>query len=196
MSKGKIVANVLATLLAVGTLGGGLYYYNFVDKAPESGVKAGNKCPDFTAQTFSVDGGEFSLDGEEFTLSAQIGKVCVVNFWETWCQACVEELPEFNEIQEDYEGKVEVIAIAGVTSTPEQATSWLNAEGWKSYDGVSEWSQFSLTFGYLPTATTTELGCSGMLPRTIIVNKSGNVAYEQDGAMRYDKLKEIIDELL
>ncbi len=192
----KLVEKIAAISLAVGLLGGALAYYNFIDKAPESGIEVGNRCPDFTAQVFSVKGEEFSLAGEEFTLSAQIGKVCVVNFWETWCQACVEELPEFNEIQAEYEGKVEVIALAGVTSAPEYATTWLNGKGWKAYDKQSEWSNFSLSFGYLPTEKTTELGCSGMLPRTIIVNKSGNVAFEQDGAMSYAQLKQIIDELL
>ncbi len=192
----KLVEKIVAISLAAGLLSGALVYYNFIDKAPESGVEVGNRCPDFTAQVFSTQGEQFTLAGEEFTLSEQIGKVCVVNFWETWCQACVEELPEFNEIQEEYEGKVEVIAMAGVTSTPEYATTWLNDKGWKAYDAQSEWSKFSLSFGYLPAEKTTELGCSGMLPRTIIVGKSGNVAHEQDGSMSYEKLKEVIDELL
>ena len=192
MHKLKIAANIAAGVLLVGALG----YYNFIDKAPVSGAEQGNRCPDFTAQTYRVDGAVFSLSGESFTLSEQIGKVCVVNFWETWCQACIEELPSFNQIQEEYGDKVEVIAIAGVTSTAESAAAWMTQKGWSKFDEKSDWATFSLTFAYLPTADCVTLGCGGMLPRTVIVDKSGIIAYEQDGSMTHDALAELVEELL
>jgi hypothetical protein len=91
----KILAGVLAAILLVGAL----VYYNFIDKAPVSGAEKGNRCPDFTAQTYAVEDDSFATGEESFTLSQQIGKVCIVNFWETWCQACIEELPSFNRIR-------------------------------------------------------------------------------------------------
>lgn len=187
----KIVAYSVAGVVMVGALG----YYNFIDKAPESGVEKGNRCPDFTAQTYAVDGDTFYVDGD-FTLSQQIGKVVVVNFWETWCQACVQELPEFNEIQVKYAEQVEVIAIAGVTSTVDEAAAWMSEKGWHVFDEAHDWVDFSLTFGYLPTQICTDLGCGGMLPRTIIVDKSGIVAFEVDGSMTYENLEQEIKKLL
>lgn len=192
MSKLKIAANIAASALLVGALG----YYNFIDKAPVSGAEKGNRCPDFTAQTYQVNGDTFSLSGECFTLSEQIGKVCVVNFWETWCPACIEELPSFNQIQEEYGDKVKVIAIAGVTSTAESAAVWMTDKGWTKYDKKNDWADFSLTFAYLPTADCTELGCGSLLPRTVIVDKSGIVAHEQDASMTHDALVELVEGLL
>ena len=192
MKTRKILAGVLASILLVGAL----VYYNFVDKAPVSGAEKGNRCPDFTAQTYVVNGEEFSLSEESFTLSQQIGKICVVNFWETWCQACIEELPHFNRIQEEYGDKVEVIAIVGKTSTVEGALAWMNKGGWTVFDRESDWKTFSLTFAYLPADECTQLGCGGMLPRTVIVDKSGIIAHEQDGSMTYKALKEVVDSLL
>ncbi len=192
MLKRKIVAYAAAIAL----LGGGLVYYNFIDEAPESGAKKGNKCPDFTAQTFAVDGDTFSVSEQTFTLSQQIGKVCVVNFWETWCQACIEELPEFNEIKKEYGDAVEVIAVVGVTSTTEFACEWMTNKEWSAYDPVSDWADFSLTFAYLPSDVCKDLGCSGMLPRTVIVDKSGVIAHEQDGAMTHAELQSILSELV
>ena len=192
MKTRKILAGVLASILLVGAL----VYYNFVDKAPVSGAEKGNRCPDFTAQTYVVNGEEFSLSEESFTLSQQIGKICVVNFWETWCQACIEELPHFNRIQEEYGDKVEVIAIVGKTSTVEGALAWMNKGGWTVFDRESDWKTFSLTFAYLPADVCTQLGCGGMLPRTVIVDKSGIIAHEQDGSMTYEALKEVVDSLL
>lgn len=188
----KILAGVLAAILLVGAL----VYYNFIDKAPVSGAEKGNRCPDFTAQTYTVEEDGFAAGGTTFTLSQQIGKVCVVNFWETWCQACIEELPSFNRIQEEYGDKVEVVAVVGKTSTVESALAWMNKRGWTVFDKESEWKNFSLTFAYLPAETCTQLGCGGMLPRTIVVDKSGIIAHEQDGSMTYEALKAIVDELL
>ena len=191
MRKG-VIANIIAGVVLVGALG----YYNFMDKASVSYAQMGKKCPDFTAQTYTADGDSFLLSGDTFTLSEQAGKVCVVNFWETWCQACIQELPSFNQIQEEYEGQVEVIAIAGVTSTADSALTWLNSKGWKAYDDKSEWTDFSLTIAYMPTANCVELGCGGMLPRTVIVDKEGNIAHEQDGPMTHEALQNIIEGLL
>lgn len=187
---------ILATLFAGVLLVGALVYYNFIDQAPVSGAEKGNRCPDFTAQTYTVEDGSFIHSEATFTLSQQIGKVCVVNFWETWCQACIEELPSFNRIQEEYGDKVEVIAVVGKTSTVDSALAWMNKSGWSVFDKESDWKNFSLTFAYLPAETCTGLGCGGMLPRTVIVDKSGIIAHEQDGSMTYEALKSIIDELL
>ena len=192
MSKRGLIANIAAIALLVGALG----YYNFIDKATVSKAETGSRCPDFTAQTYKTEGDTFLLSEETFTLSKQSGKVCVVNFWETWCQACIEELPSFNQIQEEYEGQVEVIAIAGVTSTAESAAAWMSNKGWKAYDEQSEWTEFSLTIAYMPTANCVDLGCGGMLPRTLVVDKNGMVAHTQDGAMTHEALQEIIEELL
>lgn len=192
MRKQSFLACVLAAIVLLGAL----VYYNFIDKAPVSGIEKGNRCPDFTAQTYTVKDGEFAVSENTFTLSQQIGKVCVINFWETWCQACIEELPHFNEIQEDYGDKVAVIAIAGKTSTVESACAWMNNSGWKAFDKESDWKNFSLTFAHLPTEMCVSLGCGVMLPRTLIVDTSGLVAYQQEGKMTYQALKEIVDSLL
>lgn len=41
------------------------------------------------------------------------GKVAVVDFWATWCDPCKEEVPHFNKLTKDYQGKdVEIVGIA------------------------------------------------------------------------------------
>lgn len=39
--------------------------------------------------------------------------VYVINFWATWCAPCVQELPEFDTLQQAYEGKpVKVLLVS------------------------------------------------------------------------------------
>ena len=193
MSKAKkIVGVTLASIL----MSGALVYYNFIDKAPSKGMGEGNVCLDFTMETYKNDGGDFSLDGNKATLGDQIGKVCVLNFWETWCQACVEELPEFNHVQEEYGDKVQIYAIAGVTSTREEIDEYLDNKDWSNWDSENDWADFSLTFAYMPYEECLNLGYGGILPRTIIIDKSGIIVYEDDGRLSYEKLKELIDSVL
>ncbi len=192
MIKMKTVANIAAAFLMVGGLG----YYNFIDKPPVSSVAVGVECPNFIAKPFKQSNGVFSVSDDVFTLVKQRGKVCVVNFWETWCAACIKELPEFDEIQVHYGETVQVVALVGNTSTPAYATSWLNRQGWKEQDEDGDWTSFSLTLAYLPAADSVKMGCKGMLPRTVIVDEEGVVAFEQDGSMTYEQLQTVIDDLL
>lgn len=43
-----------------------------------------------------------NLNGDKVRLSDLRGKVVVVNFWATWCIPCVEEMPSFQEIQDQF----------------------------------------------------------------------------------------------
>ncbi len=192
MSKKAIVANVVALV----ALGGGLVYYNFVDKAAVSLIKVGAECPNFKAQTYKVEGDTFSLTGEHVGLSDQNGKVYVVNFWETWCSGCIKELPAFDLIQTEYKDSVEVIAVVGVTSTAQQAADWMNEKKWLSTDKESDWADFSLTFAYMPLTYCKTLGYTTTLPRTVIVDKEGIVAYAADGTMTHENLQNILADLV
>jgi len=41
------------------------------------------------------------------------GKVAVVDFWATWCDPCKAEVPHFNKLNDEFQGKdVEVVGIA------------------------------------------------------------------------------------
>ena len=60
------------------------------------GCSTGEPAGDFALTTF---------DGEEFRLSEQRGSVVVVNFWYPSCPPCREEMPAFQEVWEQYQGR-------------------------------------------------------------------------------------------
>ena len=59
-----------------------------------------------TAPAFDL----MALDGTEFSSASLKGQPVILNFWATWCQPCLTEIPEFKEFAA--ESKVKLIGIA------------------------------------------------------------------------------------
>ena len=59
--------------------------------------------------TFELD----TLDGMRFSSSTLAGKVVLVDFWATWCQPCLEEIPFWNQLQQRYSGRS--FTVLGIT---------------------------------------------------------------------------------
>lgn len=72
----------------------------------------GAEAPDFTLQTFS---------GEEITLSEQRGKVVIVNFWGSWCEPCIREMPAFQAYWESAPDDVMMIGVGSKQDTMERS---------------------------------------------------------------------------
>ena len=52
-----------------------------------------------------------ALDGKTVRLSDFRGKVVLVNFWTTWCMACVGEIPSLIALHEKYKDKLAVLGV-------------------------------------------------------------------------------------
>jgi cytochrome c biogenesis protein CcmG/thiol:disulfide interchange protein DsbE len=63
----------------------------------------GTTAPDFTVQD----------SDRKITLSDYHGQIIVLNFWASWCQPCVEELPSLENLQQRMRGRgVKILAIS------------------------------------------------------------------------------------
>lgn len=56
-------------------------------------LQIGQAAPDFALE---------SLTGEKVRLSDLKGKPVVINFWATWCPPCRKEMPEFQQVYDQY----------------------------------------------------------------------------------------------
>jgi len=46
-----------------------------------------------------------NISGGKFTTADLHGKVAVIDFWATWCENCIPEIPDYNALREKYQGK-------------------------------------------------------------------------------------------
>lgn len=71
------------------------------DSTPEN-VVVGNQAPNFAL---------IALDGTTVKSSSLKGNVVVLNFWATWCQPCMGEIPELKQFAATSKAKVVGIAL-------------------------------------------------------------------------------------
>jgi thiol-disulfide isomerase/thioredoxin len=53
-----------------------------------------------------------SLDGQKVQLAELRGKVVLINFWTTWCPACLSEMPELIALQKRHGDKLAIIGVS------------------------------------------------------------------------------------
>ena len=127
-----------------------------------SGAQPGERLPDFRVTC---------LDGSEFSLSAQRGKVVVINLWATWCTPCVKELPHFDRLLQEHPEEVAVIALHSPPVTTD-VNKWLADFSYALPFAVDEDGSLSAL-----------LGASTVLPQTLILDREGLVVYNQPGSL-------------
>ncbi len=88
-------------------------------KAPEIGLNAGQRPPDFQA----VD-----LQGKSHSLAAHQGEIVVLHFWATWCPYCRAEIPKLKQLVQTHAGdKVTVLAVS-VDDDPARVREFVRAQ--------------------------------------------------------------------
>jgi len=128
----------------------------------------------FTNDTVTVKG--YKWEGLSHYLNQKNDTTYVVNFWATWCEPCVAELPHFEEINENYKkNKVKVILVSMDfgKDIKTKLLPFINRKQIKSdvivmreVDGDS----------WIPKVDST---WTGALPATVIYNKDMRKFYEK-----------------
>lgn len=105
---------VVLILIVVG-IGGYQWFGNNDDDDGPVAIDApivGSQAPDFTLQTFA---------GDEISLSDQKGKVVVLNFWGSWCEPCIREMPAFQNYWENAPDDVVLIGVGAKQDSVENS---------------------------------------------------------------------------
>ena len=141
------------------------------------GNQVGNKCFSFDLEVVDENG----ATGETVDPSAT-GKVTVLNFWGTWCNPCVSELPGFDEVAATYD--VAVIAVHSKEDKKEMPAyigkHYPESQILFAWDQSGE-DRFNDEFYVM-------MGNVGFYPYTLILNAEGIITKTFNGMIDHDTL--------
>ncbi len=150
----------------------------FFDNHPQSpAALMGQTAPNFTLAT---------PDGQTVSLSDYAGKVVLVNFWATWCPSCITEMPEYEQIYQQFGRGKDNFVVLGINfqESPVQVSQYANGLG--------------LSFPVLVDAdgsvTSRQYQVIGM-PASFIIDPQGQIFYQHLGPMSGDTLQAKLAEL-
>lgn len=135
--------------------------------------------PGMQLKDFSIE----CLDGSEFRLADTRGKVTFINLWATYCGPCVRELPYFNRFYREHEGDVEILAVHSSIVVDEPA-DFLADKGWTIPFAVDTGDDMVWEI----------VNGSSALPQTIVLNRNGEVIFNQKGSVTPEMLEALYDQ--
>ena len=137
----------------------------------------------------AIDFTVYDKDNNKVKLSEYKGKKpVVVNFWASWCSPCKYEMPYFQEATNKYNNEdLEILMINvtdGMRETKESAEEFMEKEGYN----------MNVMFDIdLDAANKYQLNG---IPRTIFMDKEGNLVYDHVGIMDEEMLNENINKII
>lgn len=133
----------------------------------------GEPAPDFTVRT---------LDGQQVTLDSLAGRPVIVNFWNTWCPPCEQELPALKEFARRHAEDPDFALVGIVRDDTEKAVrSFVKTE------------QISWTIGMDPDAAASlAFGTRGQ-PETFAIDAGGQIVGTQIGAASLKDFEALLD---
>jgi thiol-disulfide isomerase/thioredoxin len=128
--------------------------------------------------------GDWSLkdkDGASYTLSGQHGKWVLVNFWAPWCPLCIQEIPEFNALQQQHKN-LQIIGVAVMYDSRKDVL-----------DKISKHSiSFPTVFGNEDTAG--DFGGLVGLPTSFLYSPSGKLVGHHEGPLTQNEIEQAIEQ--
>ena len=137
------------------------------------GCAPGQRLEDFSCEL--VGGGEFHLADHR-------GSVVFINLWATYCAPCVQEMAHFDRLLAE-RPEVEVLAVHSSLTT-EDVAAYLADREWRADFAVDD----------ADDSVFRAVGGSTLLPQTIVLNRRGEVVYNETGSVTYEKLIALLEE--
>ena len=124
------------------------------------------------------------LDNNTINFSDFKGKVIFLNFWETWCPPCVGEMPEIQELYDNFKNNENVKLLLVSDEPVEKVKTFIKKRGY--------------TFPvYILRTRKPSIFHSPSIPTSFLISKKGEIKIKETGAANWggDKMKKFVEEL-
>src|SRR4030043_409791 len=126
------------------------------------GSQVGNRAPDFSLQ--NLEGQDVDVKLSDFQ-----GKIVMINFWATWCEPCLKEMPFFQAISDNWSS--EDLAILAIANNYEE-----------TIDSVNEFIEdegYTFPVFYDSQGQAKSLYSTSIYPTTFFIDAEGIIRYIQ-----------------
>lgn len=140
-----------------------------------------------TTQDKADDFTVYDKNKNEVNLSDYTGKPLIVNFWASWCPPCKREMPYFQKALTKYRKKATFLMINetdGGRETMDTAQAFLKDNGYKMNVLFDLDGDAANTYNIM------------YLPRTLFIDKNGNIVEDHVGELTETELTNAIEKLL
>lgn len=122
-------------------------------------------------------------NNEVYDFNQVKGEVVLVNLWATWCPPCIAEMPDLQELYNDYGDRVNFMFVTNESEKVVQ--SFFSKHGY----------QLPV---YTPMTAYPEQLYSNSIPATFLIAKNGDIIIEKKGAASWNskKVRKQLDALL
>ncbi len=126
---------------------------------------------------------ERTYDGQPFDLEAWRGKYVLVDFWGTWCGACIAGMSEMKKFAAKHEGKLMLLGIAKES----------DEQRWRKYLDTSEWDWKQIVSGKGEENYVLRFNVQGF-PTKILIGPDGRILKRLVGEEPgfYEELEQLI----
>ena len=166
------------------------------DGSDGSGRESGQSQDDENGGGSGADTVDFALTdqhGTQHSISDYRGKVIFLNFWATWCSPCRMEMPDIQELYQEYEGmgeEAEVVFLSVATpgiggeGTREEVIRFMEENGYTYPVLMDETGEVSAMFGI------------SAYPTTYMIDREGKVYGYVSGTLSRENMESIIRQTL
>ncbi len=126
-------------------------------------------------------------DGTSHTLSEILKEkeLVVLNFWYTTCSWCVEEFPYMETAYQNYNDKVEILALDPYSTDSESAIADFKTQMGLSFPMIKDYNALYLTFDETVRAMTGSTAFT--FPTSVFIDRYGVICLIETGAMLSDQ---------
>ena len=125
-----------------------------------------------------------TIDGSVFDIKDLKGKYIIIDFWGTWCGACIAGMPEMQAFRNKHKDKVDILGIAKDRSI----------DVWRSFvkEKKMDWPN---VFNGTDDENYVELFSVQGYPTKVLIDLNGKIAFRMTGERKefYEEVERIIN---